>query len=187
MSVDVSPDGQYVIFDLLAHVYRVPVAGGAAECLTADSGVALNFHPRYSPDDRSIAFVSDRAGQNNLWIMDADGSNPRQVFHDLMTRVVEPVWTPDGRELLYRGFGPHGGVMAATISSTSPFRVNPPRQLVELNTGEYDSTSPVRSWNVSPDGQRFLASRFERMGQPITTLHVVLNFDQELRRLVPSK
>jgi hypothetical protein len=99
----------------------------------------------------------------------------------------EPVWALDGRELLYRGFGPHGGVMAATISSTSPFRVNPPRQLVELNTGEYDSTSPVRSWNVSPDGQRFLASRFERMGQPITTLHVVLNFDQELRRLVPSE
>jgi hypothetical protein len=38
MSVDVSPDGRYLIFDLLAHVYRVPVGGGAAECLTADSG-----------------------------------------------------------------------------------------------------------------------------------------------------
>ncbi len=96
MSVDVSPDGLFLVFDLLAHVYRVPVSGGAAECLTADSGVALNFHPRYSPDGRSIAFVSDRAGQNNLWIMDSDGSNPRPVFQDLMTRVVEPVWTPDG-------------------------------------------------------------------------------------------
>ena len=96
MSVDVSPDGRYLVFDLLAHVYRVPVAGGPGECLTADSGVALNFHPRYSPDGRFIAFVSDRAGQNNLWIMDADGGNPRPVFQDLMTRVVEPVWTPDG-------------------------------------------------------------------------------------------
>jgi light-regulated signal transduction histidine kinase (bacteriophytochrome) len=48
MSVDVSPDGRTLVFDLLAHVYRVPVEGGAAECLTADSGVALNYHPRYS-------------------------------------------------------------------------------------------------------------------------------------------
>jgi Tol biopolymer transport system component len=100
MSVDVSPDGRYLVFDLLAHVYRVPVSGGSAECLTGDSGVALNFHPRYSPDGRFIAFVSDRAGQNNLWIMDADGGNPRPVFHDLMTRVVEPVWTPDGEYLV---------------------------------------------------------------------------------------
>jgi len=100
MSVDVSPDGRYLLFDLLAHVYRVPVSGGSAECLTGDSGVALNFHPRFSPDGRFIAFVSDRAGQNNLWIMDADGGNPRQVFQDLMTRVVEPVWTPDGEYLV---------------------------------------------------------------------------------------
>jgi Tol biopolymer transport system component/imidazolonepropionase-like amidohydrolase len=95
-SVDVSPDGRYLVFDLLAQVYRVPVAGGPAECLTESSGVAVNFHPRYSPDGKVIAFVSDRNGQNNLWIMDADGANPRQVFQDLMVRVVEPAWTPDG-------------------------------------------------------------------------------------------
>jgi hypothetical protein len=65
--------------------------------------------------------------------------------------------------------------------------VEPPRRLVELNTSEYDSTSPIRSWNVSPDGQRFLASRFERMGQPSTTLNVVLNWGEELRRLVPAR
>ncbi|MGH9323425.1 MAG: TolB family protein [Vicinamibacteria bacterium] len=60
MSVDTSPDGRYLVFDLLAHVYRVPVGGGVAECLTADTGVALNFHPRYSPEGESIAFVSGR-------------------------------------------------------------------------------------------------------------------------------
>jgi hypothetical protein len=50
MSLDVSPDGKWIVFDLLGHIYRVPAAGGKAECLTQDSGVALNMTPRYSPD-----------------------------------------------------------------------------------------------------------------------------------------
>jgi hypothetical protein len=95
------------------------------------------------------------------------------------------VWAPDGSELLYRGFGPDGGVFSAAVRSRSPFRVDPPRLVAKMSTGEYDSTSPVRSWNVSPDGRRFLASRFERMGEPVTTVHVVLNWGEELRRMVP--
>jgi eukaryotic-like serine/threonine-protein kinase len=65
--------------------------------------------------------------------------------------------------------------------------VAPPRRVVEPNTNEYDSTAPIRSWSVSPDGRQFLASRFERMGSPITTLHVVLNWGEDLRRLVPAR
>lgn len=100
MSVDISPDRRWLVFDLLAHIYRVPVEGGEAECLTQDSGIALNFQPRYSPDGNSIVFVSDRKGQNNLWIMDADGSNPRAVMTDPELQVYEPTWTPDGQYLI---------------------------------------------------------------------------------------
>jgi len=102
MSMDISPDGKWVVFDLLAHVYRVSVTGGKAECLTQDSGIALNMQPRYSPDGRSIAFISDRNGQNNLWIMDADGKNPRPVSTDDNVRVWEPAWTPDSQYILVR-------------------------------------------------------------------------------------
>ncbi len=102
MSVDLSPDGWWIVFDLLAHVYRVPAEGGDAQCLTEDTGAALNFHPRISPDGRSIAFISDRKGQNNLWVMDADGSNARQVQNDREARAFEPTWAPDGQFIVVR-------------------------------------------------------------------------------------
>jgi Tol biopolymer transport system component/imidazolonepropionase-like amidohydrolase len=102
MSADLSPDGRWIVFDLLAQIYRVPAEGGAAECLTQASGVALNFHPRYSPDGQTIALVSDRQGQNNLWLMNADGSHPRPVFTDKDVRVFEPAWSPDGRSIYVR-------------------------------------------------------------------------------------
>ena len=102
MSADLSSDGRWVVFDLLGHVYRVPAQGGAAEPLTQASGVAVNYHPRFSPDGARIAFVSDRGGQSNLWVMDADGGDPRPVFADPAVRVVEPAWTPDGRGIVVR-------------------------------------------------------------------------------------
>jgi Tol biopolymer transport system component len=100
MSVDLSRDGQWLVFDLLGHIYRMPISGGEAENLTANSGIALNFHPRISPDGREIAFVSDRGGQDNLWVMNADGSSPRQLFRDDNSRAAEPAWSPDGQSIL---------------------------------------------------------------------------------------
>src|SRR5688572_25206748 len=102
MSASTTPDGQWIVFDLLAHIYRMPAAGGEAECLTQDSGVALNFHPRVSPDGKTIAFVSDRKGQNSLWLMDIDGKNPRAVFTSPDVRVFEPAWSPDGNWIVVR-------------------------------------------------------------------------------------
>ena len=102
MSVDLSPDGQWIVFDLLAHVYRVPAEGGNAQCLTQNSGAALNFHPRISPDGKSIAFVSDRKGQNNLWVMDADGPTREAGPERPRGARFEPAWTPDGQFIVVR-------------------------------------------------------------------------------------
>ena len=100
MAVDISRDGRWILFDLLGHIYRVPAEGGDAECLTQDSGIAINFHPRYSPDSSEIAFVSDRRGQMNLWVMKADGTEPEPVLIDPDTRITSPSWTPDGQHIV---------------------------------------------------------------------------------------
>lgn len=101
LSIDVAPDGA-VFFDLLGHIWRVPAGGGTAQSLTQNSGIALNYHPSVSPDGSLIAFVSDRTGQNNLWIMNADGSNPRIVHRDDNARTLTPAWTPDGEYIVVK-------------------------------------------------------------------------------------
>lgn len=123
MSVDISPDGRWIVFDLLAHVYRVSSEGGRAESLTQESGVAVNYHPKFSPDGSRIAFVSDRGGQTNLWVMDADGSNPTQVQSSQDTRVSMPEWTADGEYIVVAQGGgiwmyhQDGGIGIEVVSS----------------------------------------------------------------------
>jgi len=110
LSVDVSPDGTWMVFDLLGHIYRAPTSGGGeAVALTQDAGISMNYMPRISPDGRTIAFVSDRKGQANLWAMDADGSNPRAVFTDRSVRASLPAWTPDGDYIVFKRTPVGGG------------------------------------------------------------------------------
>ena len=71
MSLDVSPDGARIVFDLLGHIYEMPIAGGQARALT--SGRSWNAFPRYSPDGTRIAFTSDREGTDDVWVLGAFG------------------------------------------------------------------------------------------------------------------
>ena len=77
MSVDVSPDGQTLVFDMLGDLYTVPAVGGKARAIT--SGPAFDSQPRFSPNGKQIVFTSDRDGALNLWIANADGTAPRQL------------------------------------------------------------------------------------------------------------
>ena len=74
MSVDLSPDGATLVFDLLGDLYIMPVAGGAATALT--SGMPFDGQPRYSPDGKHIVYVSDEDGGDNLWLMEVATSRP---------------------------------------------------------------------------------------------------------------
>ena len=94
LSLDVSPDGQTIAFDLLGDIYTMPITGGAATNIT--SGLPWEIQPRFSPDGSLIAFTSDRAGGDNIWIMNTDGSNRRQVTNESFRLLNNPTWHPSG-------------------------------------------------------------------------------------------
>jgi Tol biopolymer transport system component len=95
MSLDVSPDGRTIVFDLLGDLYTLPMTGGTATRITSGSG--FDGQPRFSPDGRRVVFVSDRSGGENLWIVDADGRNPRALTRGNAQSFISPEWTPDGQ------------------------------------------------------------------------------------------
>ena len=109
ISVDVSPDGSTIVFDLLGDIYSLPIAGGAAKALTR--GPAYDTQPRFSPDGKTIAFTTDRSGIENIWLMNPDGSNPRSLTEEKDFYVRTAAWTPDGDYLIARKEkGTRGGI-----------------------------------------------------------------------------
>jgi Tol biopolymer transport system component len=100
LGVDVSPDGQSVLFDLLGDIYEVALAGGSAHALT--SGAAWDTDAHYAADGLSIAFTSDGAGNENLWWMKRDGTEARALTAEKVDRYTDPVWAPEAGWFLGR-------------------------------------------------------------------------------------
>jgi dipeptidyl aminopeptidase/acylaminoacyl peptidase len=104
----VSPDGRTVAFTVQrielegnlrpSHISVVPLAGGEVREVTREG--TLNQRPRWSPDSKQLAFVSDRGGSSQVWLMNADGSAPRQVTN-LSTEADGVLFSPDGKRLVF--------------------------------------------------------------------------------------
>ena len=100
MSLDVSPDGKTIAFDMLGDIYTMPITGGTATNIA--SGMAWEIQPRFSPDGSRIAFTSDRAGGDNIWTMDVDGGDMKQVTKETFRLLNNPTWSPDGQFIAAR-------------------------------------------------------------------------------------
>ena len=94
MSVDVSPDGKTVVFDLLGDLYTLPIAGGEATPLT--HSLAWEMQPRWSPDGQRIAFNVRSGGGFAIAVMDLGGGGGR-----IVAQGENPVWGADSRHLVY--------------------------------------------------------------------------------------
>ncbi len=180
--VDVSPDGKTIVFDMLGDIYTVPIAGGEAKALT--TSIAWDFQPRFSPDGKKIALISDRGGADNLWIMDADGGNARAVTEEKEHLVHNPYWSPDGEYIAAKkGFTSTRSIPAGEIwlfhtggggglqLTERPNKDKDQKTMAEpafSRDGRYvfysQDVTPGRVWQYNKDstGQIFVIQRLDR-------------------------
>jgi serine/threonine-protein kinase len=135
--------------------------------------------PRFSPDGGWLAYVSDESGQMEVYVQPYPASGGKWQISG--NGGVEPVWNPSGRELFYR----EGDKMMAVDIATDPaFSAGRPTVLFE---GPYTpTTGTLPNYDVSADGQRFLMIKESEQAEAIREIHVVLNWSEELKRLVPK-
>ncbi|WP_300379080.1 amidohydrolase family protein [Henriciella sp.] len=151
LSLDVAPDGQTIVFDMLGDIYLLGIEGGVARRLT--QGLALDTQPVFSPDGDTVLFLSDRSGAENLWLMNADGSRPRQLsFHDDNPVWASPEWSPDGESIIASRFWPDRNAYELWQFETGPGAMGEVLRTTDPTTAK---DSPVSSLGAgyAPDGK----------------------------------
>ena len=147
INLDVSPDGNTIVFDLLGDVYTMPIAGGTATLILG--GAAFEMQPRFSPDGKRIAFASDRDGLMNVWTMDLAGKDLRQVSKEREREVSNPAWTPDGTYLVARKHFRNTRSLGAGEMWLYHIAGGAGLKLTDRRNWEQNATEPT----VSPDGR----------------------------------
>jgi len=184
MNLDVSPDGRHIVFDLLGNIYIMRAEGGKATPLR--ESLAYEIQPRFSPDGTKISFTSDAGGGDNIWVMNRDGSDAKQVTDENFRLLNNGFWTPDGNYLVARkhftsrrSLGA-GELWLYHISGGSGIR------LVEKPNEQQDLGQPF----VSPDGRYIYYSQdvypggfFQYNKDPNSQIYAVNRYDRETGRI----
>jgi Tol biopolymer transport system component len=168
---DWSPDGRYLLYRGESSktdydLWSLPLFGDRKPFAVAQTTFAED-EGRFSPDGRWITFQSNETGRNEIYIQPFPGPGPKvQVSAGGGT---SPRWPRAGRELFY--VGPDNRVMAVAVAERgSSVSANTPLGLLTLREGD--------SYDVSPDGQRFLVNRVVSDAAPVT---IVLNWRAPVR------
>jgi Tol biopolymer transport system component/imidazolonepropionase-like amidohydrolase len=181
MNLDVSPDGRQVIFDLLGDIYMMPVGGtGASAATRITSGPAFDMQPRFSPDGKRIAFSSDRDGLWNIWTMDTEGKNAKQVSRERRWFINSPAWAPDGTYIFARRHFVASRSLGAGEIWMFHAAGSDGLQVTEKNGFQKDAGEPA----ISPDGRYLYYSKdvtpgqqFEYNKDPNGTIYAIIRRD----------
>ena len=135
--------------------------------------------PMFSPDGRWLAYVSDESGREEVYVRRFPDEGPKSAVSTLGGR--EPMWSRNGRTLFFRS--PDGTEMWSVAVELEPtFRAAKPEQVFARHF--YTDWNRQQTYDVSPDGQRFLMVE-EIEGSAQSQAVIVLNWMEELKRLVP--
>lgn len=148
MNLDLSPDGQVIVFDLLGDIYKMPVTGGKATLLAG--GMASEVQPRFSPNGKYISYTSDKDGGDNIWIMNADGSAKRAITKETFRLLNNAVWTPDSEYLIARKHFTSGRSLGA--GEMWMYHIAGGGEGVQLTSRKNDQQDAGEP-EVSPDGK----------------------------------
>ncbi len=182
-SLDISPDGKNMVFDMLGDIFIVSAKGGKATALTQD--FAWNIHPAISPDGTKVAFVSDRDGLSNAWIMDINGENLKQVTKEKNNLIHAPKWSPDSQYLVVtKGIMSSRSIPAGEIwlyHHTGGTGI----AIKERENGKVEQQN-IADPAFSPDGQYIYythdvsaGSRFEYNRDPLKAIFAITRYDRE--------
>ncbi|WP_265530494.1 amidohydrolase family protein [Sphingomicrobium marinum] len=181
MSLDVSPDGSEIVFDMLGDIYLMPISGGDA--VPISTGHAWDMQPAFSPDGTKIAFTSDREGGDNLWIMNRDGSDPKQITNEEFRLLNQPEWTPDGQFIVGRKhFTSARSLGAGEMWLYHTSGMSSGVQMTKKRTDQKDTGEPA----FSPDGRYMYYSDdstpggiFEYSKDVNTQIYTILRLDRQ--------
>ena len=182
-SLDVSPNGKFMIFDMLGDLYKVDIKGGNATPLIQD--FAWNIHPAISPDGKQVAFVSDRDGLSNVWIMDIDGTHLKQITREKKNIIHAPKWSPDGEYLVVtKGIMSSRSIPAGEIWMYHKSGGDG-LQIKARNSGKRDQQN-IADPAFSHDGRYIYftentvpGSRFEYNRDPLEGIFAITRYDRE--------
>jgi hypothetical protein len=146
MSLDLTSDGETIVFELLGDLYTMPITGGKATRILDGMGYAAQ--PRVSPDRKWIAFISDRDGSDNLWVASfEDGSlgKPRKLSGETYNKLISPTWMPDSTYVVMSKVTRGGGLTMHHVAGGDGLLLTP----------NYESEGGVSGIGaaVSPDGR----------------------------------
>jgi imidazolonepropionase-like amidohydrolase/Tol biopolymer transport system component len=181
VNVTVSPDGSTVLFDVLGDIYSMPIAGVTAGRATRIMhGPAYHMQPRFSPDGRWVAYISDAGGGHNVWLMRPDGSDARQLTRETQRLVNSPAWSPDGSYIYVRKHFIQQRSLGAGEIWTYHVSGGTGLQVTERQGWQKDQGEPA----ISHDGRYLYYSRdvtpgllFEYNKDPFSVIYAVMRRD----------